>query len=113
MFGIGKTQIAAQKAQIADLEAIVALDDPERLLARVRRRVQEGGHDVPPAKILARYPRTLVNLSKAAGLATVAYLYEARELEGGGPQLVAMRQGEKVTAFAKPLPPWAQGVLGS
>ncbi|MDB5932613.1 MAG: hypothetical protein JWR60_4320, partial [Polaromonas sp.] len=33
---------------------IVALDDPQRLLARVRRRVQEGGHDVPPAKTRRR-----------------------------------------------------------
>ena len=26
---------------------VVCLDDPQRLLARVRQRVQEGGHDVP------------------------------------------------------------------
>ena len=43
---------------------IVALDDPQRLLARVQRRVSEGGHSVPPDRILARYPRTLENLSK-------------------------------------------------
>ena len=90
---------------------VVALDDSQRLLARVRRRVREGGHDVPPERILARYPRTLANLAKAVGLATVAYLYEARELEEGGPQLVAMCHGEKVTAFVEPLPQWARQVL--
>lgn len=90
---------------------VVALGDPQRMLARVRRRVREGGHDVPPARILARYPRTLANLAKAVGLATVAYLYEAREIEEGGPQMVAMRHGEKVTAFVEPLPQWARQVL--
>ncbi len=91
---------------------VVALDDPQRLLARVQRRVREGGHDVPPERILARYPRTLANLSQAVGRATVAYLYESRELDEGGPQMVAICNGEKVTAFVEPLPQWAQQVLG-
>ncbi len=91
---------------------VVALDDPQRLLARVQRRVREGGHDVPPERILARYPRTLANLSQAVGRATVAYLYESRELDQGGPQMVAICNGEKVTAFVEPLPQWAQQVLG-
>jgi predicted ABC-type ATPase len=91
---------------------VVALDDPQRLLARVQGRMQEGGHFVPPDKILARYPRTLSNLSHAVGLATVAYLYEARDLEDGGPFMVAMCEGAKVTTFADPLPRWAQTMLG-
>ncbi|MEO8021316.1 AAA family ATPase [Polaromonas sp.] len=91
---------------------IVALDDPQRLLDRVQRRVQEGGHDVPSDKILARYPRTLENLSKAIGLASVAYLYEGRELDEGGPFMVAMCQGSKVTIFVDQLPQWARTVLG-
>lgn len=90
---------------------VVALDNPERLLARVQRRVREGGHDVPPERILARYPRTLAHLSRAVRLATVAYLYESREIDEGGPQMVAMCQGAEVTAFVEPLPLWAQQVL--
>ncbi|HEY0200655.1 MAG TPA: zeta toxin family protein, partial [Burkholderiaceae bacterium] len=35
---------------------VVCLDNPQRLLARVRQRVGEGGHDVPAERILARYP---------------------------------------------------------
>ena len=33
------------------------LDSPERHLDRVRARVSQGGHDIPEAKIRARYPR--------------------------------------------------------
>lgn len=91
---------------------VVALDDPQRLLARVQSRVQEGGHFVPPDKILARYPRTLRYLSQAVSLATVAYLYDGRDLEDGGPFMVAMCEGSKVTLFADSLPRWAQTVLG-
>ncbi len=91
---------------------VVALDDPQRLLTRVKQRVREGGHDVPADRILARYPRTLANLSKAVHLATVAYLYESREIEAGGPHMVAMCEGGQVTEFVEPLPMWARLVLG-
>ena len=91
---------------------VVAIDDPQHLLARVQRRVHEGGHAVPPHKILARYPRTLENLSKAVGLVSVAYLYDGRELDEGGPYMVAMCQGQKVTTFVDHLPQWARTVLG-
>jgi predicted ABC-type ATPase len=91
---------------------VVALDDPQRLLARVRQRVREGGHDVPADRILARYPRTLANLSKAVRLANVAYLYESREIEAGGPYMVAMCQDGQVTEFVETLPQWARLVLG-
>jgi predicted ABC-type ATPase len=90
---------------------VVALDDPQRLPARVQRRVREGGHDVPADRVLARYPRTLENLSKAVRIATVAYLYESREIEAGGHQLVAMCQGEKVTEFVEGVPGWVGKVL--
>jgi predicted ABC-type ATPase len=91
---------------------VVAIDDPQRLLARVQRRVHEGGHAVPPQKILARYPRTLDNLSKAVGRVSVAYLYDGRELDEGGPYMVALCQGQKLTTFVDQLPQWARTVLG-
>lgn len=91
---------------------VVALDDPQRLLLRVAQRVKEGGHAVPPERILARYPRTLANLAKAVRLATAAYLFDAKESEQGGPVLVAVCQGENVNALSHPLPQWTQRVLG-
>lgn len=38
------------------------LDSPERHLRRVRERVARGGHDIPEAKIRARYASAVVNL---------------------------------------------------
>ncbi len=90
---------------------VVALDDPQRLLARVKQRVKEGGHDVPPERILARYPRTMANLRMAVDLATAAYLFEAREIEDGGPQLVAVHEGGQTQVVMEPLPQWARRMV--
>lgn len=38
------------------------LDSPERHVRRVRERVARGGHDIPEAKIRARYESAVVNL---------------------------------------------------
>ena len=91
---------------------IVALDDPARLLARVAQRVREGGHPVPPARILARYPRTLENLTQAVRRANVSYLYDAAEVTGTGPQLVAVCTPHETTALVPHLPRWAQQLVG-
>ncbi len=90
---------------------VVALDDPARLLARVDQRVREGGHPVPPERILARVPRTMALLAQAVRRADVAYLYDGADVEDGGPQLVAVYTAAGVTALANPLPGWARAML--
>jgi predicted ABC-type ATPase len=56
---------AAQRAGFAVVLLVVCVDDPQMLLARVAQWVEEGGHPVPPVHILARYPRTVRQLSVA------------------------------------------------
>ncbi len=90
---------------------IVAVGDPRRLLARVRQRVQEGGHNVPAKRILARYPRTLANLRKAVRLVDLAFVYDAAEMEKGGHTLVALCRGEQTTVLAAKLPLWVATLL--
>ena len=90
---------------------VVALDAPARLLDRVAQRVREGGHPVPPERILARYPRTLALLAQAVRRADVAYLYDAADTQAGGPRLVALRTPQEVTELAAPLPLWVQAML--
>ena len=91
---------------------VVALDEPSRLLSRVAQRVREGGHAVPPERILARYPRTLENLAQAVRRANVSYLYDAAEVTGTGPQLVAVCTPHETTALVPHLPRWAQRLVG-
>lgn len=91
---------------------VVALDDPQRLLARVAQRVREGGHPVPAERILARYPRTMALLEQATRMADLAYLYDADDVEAGGPQLVAIRTPSGIVEPSGPPPAWARQMLG-
>lgn len=90
---------------------LVALDRPERLLERVAQRVAEGGHPVPAERILARYPRTLANLTQAVRLADAAVLYDSQDVTPGTHTVVAMCEGTWTKELVQPLPQWAQQVL--
>lgn len=80
------------------------------------QRVREGGHPVPPERILARYPRTIALLAQAVQLADVAYLYDAIAVDmttgTGGPRLVAVRNGTSTIEPAGTLPAWTRTMLG-
>ena len=94
---------------------VVCLDDPQRLLARVHHRVSEGGHDVPAERILARYPRTLDNLTQAVRKADMAMLYDTGSSAKDGvncPVRVAVCRGWVTKVLVEDLPEWAKQVLG-
>ena len=91
---------------------VVALDDPQRLLVRVAQRVREGGHPVPPERILSRYPRTMALLEQAVQRADIAYLYDADDAQVGGPRLVAVHTASGTIQPAGELPAWARSMLG-
>ena len=92
---------------------VVCLDDPQRLLARVAGRVSEGGHAVPPERILARYPRTLANLAIAVRLADVAILYDSEAVSPGTHRAVAICRRDWTEERVSPLPGWALTVLSA
>ena len=57
----------------------IATEDPAINAQRVRNRVAEGGHDVPPEKIVARYHRSLALLPEAIRHTNRAYLFDTSE----------------------------------
>lgn len=91
---------------------LVVVDQPERLLARVAQRVTEGGHAVPPERILARYPRTLAHLTQAVRLADAAILYDSADVTPGTHTAVATCKGDWTQELVQPMPEWARRVLG-
>ncbi len=61
----GQTVAARIRTAAATHDVIMwfcGLDSPERHLRRVQARVARGGHDIPEAKIRARYPQAQRNL---------------------------------------------------
>lgn len=105
---------AAQRAGFGVVLLVVCVDNPQQLLARVDQRVQEGGHAVPNERILARYPRTLENLSVAAKRADLALLYDTSQPSQAvfqPPRLVARLRGGALAWQSGDLPVWAQRML--
>ena len=90
---------------------VVSVDDPKRLLARVKQRVEEGVHHVPLDRILQRYPRTMANLKKAVQLADLVFIFDAVEVGQGAHRLVAMCEREQTTLLAGKLPQWVTAML--
>lgn len=101
----------AQTAGFFVMLLVVALDQPERLLERVAQRVLEGGHPVPPDRILARYPRTLAHLTHAVRLADAAILYDSADVSPGTHTAVATCKGDWTQELVQPMPEWARRVL--
>lgn len=103
----------AQEKGFFVLLLVVCMDDPQRLLKRVSQRVNEGGHDVPAERILARYPRTLGNLRKAVRLTDAALLHDSETVLPGAHRLVAACEKQNTQVLYEPLPAWARQVLGA
>lgn len=54
----------------------IGLSDPLQNIKRVEYRIAQGGHSVPPEKILSRYKRSMDQLSAAVALADYAHIYD-------------------------------------
>jgi len=100
---------------------ICGLASPELHLARVARRVAQGGHDIPPAKIRERWRTSRENLIRLLPFIHHLRVYdnstEADPAEGHAPRPVLwleMKEG-RITAPAdlSGAPDWVQPILGA
>jgi predicted ABC-type ATPase len=83
----------------------IGLDSAATSNARVALRVLQGGHDVPPDKIRARYERTLANLARAIRELPYVYVYDNSDLARPFRQIAEFAGGQAVFV-AQPLPKW-------
>ena len=72
----------------------VATDSPAVNARRVAERYARGGHDVPPAKIAARYARSLANLPAA-----VPHLHRAFFFDNSGPEMLYLGNWSRDDGF--------------
>jgi predicted ABC-type ATPase len=77
---------------------------------RVAMRVSQGGHDVPPDKLVSRFPRTLANLREAIRRLPHVVVYDNSDLAHPYRQLAVFERGDAVQ-LAKPAPKWLRDVL--
>ncbi|GAA6141161.1 AAA family ATPase [Hydrogenophaga sp. 5NK40-0174] len=107
---------SAQAAGFKVVLLVVSVNDPAQLPERVAQRVLEGGHPVPPERVLSRYPRTMANLAQAVAMADLALLYDTsgKGRQGVSPhRLVARSRAGKVQSVVKRLPAWTKTLIAN
>ena len=89
----------------------ICLESAALSIARVHQRTRQGGHDIPDAKLRARYPRTLANLRAAIPLVDEAFLFDNSSFEMPYRMVAVYREGHVVGRHS-PLPSWTRGLPG-
>ena len=77
---------------------------------RVAMRVSQGGHDVPTEKLIARFPRTLANLSAAIRELPCVLVFDNDDLRTPF-RPVAVLANSRPLLLKQPVPSWFQSLL--
>jgi len=79
---------------------------------RVAMRVSQGGHDVPSAKLVSRFPRTLTNLQAAMRQLPHVLIFDNDDLAGPFRKVAMVEEGRLVWS-AEPIPRWLGKLLST
>ena len=104
-----------QRAKEADFFIrlfFVGTSSPTINASRIAARVMKGGHDVPIAKIISRYAKSIINCGIASQYADRTYVYD-NSTDGVEAQLLfRMTDGKVFKEYVTEIPEWAQGISG-
>jgi len=85
----------------------IGLESAELAKEQVALRTLHGGHNVPPEKVAARYPRSLANLAEAIMFVSRATLFD-NSTPGKHLRIAEFRTGKLVKVCTDNVPVWAQ-----
>lgn len=88
----------------------VGIASPETSEQRVAMRVSQGGPDVPPEKLVERFPRTLANLAAAIRELPCVLVFDNDDLNFPYRHLATFANGQ-VTHLKEPVPVWLKRLL--
>ena len=88
----------------------IGIADANTSLQRVAMRVSQGGHDVPTEKLIARFPRTLANLSAALRELPCVLVFDNDDLRTPF-RPVAVFANRRPLLLKQPVPSWLQSLL--
>lgn len=92
------------------LLCFVGISGPRLSEERVAMRVSQGGHDVPRDKLVARYPRILVNLKVAIHELPHVWIFDNDDLRVPFRLTAIFEQGQ-IVQLKKPIPKWLRPLL--
>jgi predicted ABC-type ATPase len=88
----------------------VGIADADTSEQRVSMRVSQGGHDVPPEKLVERFPRTLTNLASAIRDLPCVLVFDNDDLKAPFRHVATYANGQAVQ-LNEPVPPWFKPLL--
>jgi len=88
----------------------IGIADANTSEQRVAMRVSQGGHDVPTAKLIERFPRTLANLAAAIRELPCVAVFDNDDLKTPF-RLVAVYANGIRMQFNEPIPSWFKPLL--
>jgi predicted ABC-type ATPase len=88
----------------------IGVSGPRTSQQRVAMRVSQGGHDVPTAKLMARFPRIMRNLKSAIRDLPHVWIFDNDDLRNPY-HLAAVFDNGRLVRQAKPVPKWLRPVL--
>jgi predicted ABC-type ATPase len=88
----------------------IGISGPETSEERVAMRVSQGGHDVPPEKLITRFPRAVANLKAAIQTLPVVLIFDNDDLAIPFRKIAEYRNG-KPSFLADPVPEWLRALL--
>jgi predicted ABC-type ATPase len=100
------------QAGYATLLCFIGISGPDISDQRVAMRVSQGGHDVPPEKLIARFPRTLANLRSAIAELPLVWIFDNDDLRAPF-RLAAICESGNLVKRNKPVPKWLNPLLPS
>ena len=86
----------------------ICTDSPLINVSRISRRRLRGGHDVPPAKILSRYSKSIANCAIAVKLVDRAYIYDNSVDDADPALLFRTENGILKKVYRQPVNDWAR-----
>jgi len=89
----------------------VCTESPIINAARIAGRVMKGGHDVPIAKIISRYQKSIINCKMATSIADRVYIYD-NSVDGQEAHiLLRFVDGAIIKRYTDSIPLWAQVLM--
>jgi predicted ABC-type ATPase len=98
------------QAGYATILCFIGASGPEVCEQRVAMRVSQGGHDVPTEKLIARFPRILVNLRTALRELPHVWIFDNDDLRTPF-RLVTVFENGRMVKVHKPVPRWLRALL--
>ena len=96
---------ATAQAGYSTILCFIGIDGPDVSEQRVAMRVSQGGHDVPPEKLIARFPRTLLNLTNALRELPHVWVFDNSDLRTPFRLVAVFENGGRVK-LNRPVPRW-------